>query len=140
MSADRRGKMSATQDAPIACRVMAERSSSSIIPEGLLKKKWLSTIVSLLVGLGLGTTFGREVLDSAGIPASCVRTIQRADRAIETGTAVADDGKAAFQAVKDLEISTAADFLRDAKNGADALVELVQLFNEARTTCNADRK
>ncbi len=119
---------------------MAKKDSTSPIPAGLLKNKWLSSILSLIVGLGLGTTFGRDLLDSAGIPASCVRTIQRADRAIKTGTAVADDGKAAFAAVKDLRIAEASDLLREAKVGADALIELVQRFNDARTECDTDRK
>ncbi len=119
---------------------MARKASSPAIPAGLLRNKWLSSILSLIVGLALGTTFGRDLLDSAGIPASCIRTIQRADRAIETGTAVADDGNAAFAAVKDLRIGEASDLLRDAKAGAATLVELVQRFNEARVQCNTDRK
>ena len=119
---------------------MAKKPSSPVIPAGLLRSKWVSTIASLIVGLGLGTTLGRELLDSAGIPASCVRTIQRAERAIDTGTSVANDGTAAFAAVKDLKITRAADLLRDAKDGASALVELVQRFNDARKVCDADRK
>jgi hypothetical protein len=118
---------------------MADKASS-IIPAGLLKKKWLSTLVSLIVGLGLGTTLGREVLDSAGIPASCVRTIQRADRAIDTGTEVADNGKAALAALKDVKVGEAVNLLGEAKDGANTLVELVQRFNAARKTCDADRK
>ncbi len=107
---------------------MAEKASSSIIPASLRKNKWVSTILSLVVGLGLGTTLGREVLESAGIPESCVHALQRADRALDTGTAVADDGKAAFVAVKDVNIPEAFDLLRAAKNGADDLVELARTF------------
>lgn len=119
---------------------MAEKASKSIIPASLSKNKWVSTILSLIVGLGLGTTFGREVLESAGIPESCVQALQRAERALDTGTAVADDGKAAFAAVKAVKIPEAVDLLRSAKSGADELVELVQRFNDARRSCNTDRK
>ncbi len=105
-----------------------------------VKKGLLPTIVSLLVGLGVGTTFGRSLLDSAGIPESCVRTIQRAERAIDTGTAVADDGRAALQAVKDLRIGDAGNLLADVKRNATRLLEEAGRFDKARKRCQADRE
>ena len=105
-----------------------------------MKKGLLPTIVSLLVGLGVGTTFGRSLLDSAGIPESCVRTIQRAERAIDTGTAVADDGRAALQAVKDLRIGDAGSLLADVKRNATRLLEEAGRFDKARKRCQADRE
>lgn len=120
----------------------AEKSATSSTEKaaGLIKNKWVSSIVSLLVGLGLGTTVGNQVLDTAGVPASCVRTIQRADVAIATGQSVADDGKAALAAVKDLRISDAADLLGEAKDSAGQLVNQVKKFNVSRKNCNEDRK
>jgi hypothetical protein len=119
---------------------MAKKTTLPKLPDGLLKKGWVSALVSLIVGLGLGTTLGREVLESAGIPESCVRTIQRATRAMDTGTEVADDGKAALAALRDLEVGRAGDLLAEARDGADTLVGLVQRFNEARKACDTDRK
>ena len=107
---------------------------------GLIKNKWVASAVSLLIGLGLGTTLGNQVLASAGVPASCVRAIQRADAAIATGQSVADDGKAAFDAVKGLRFGEAADLLGEAKDNASQLVRQAQKFNVSRKTCSADRK
>ena len=115
-------------------------ASSAEKAAGLIKNKWVASIVSLLVGIGLGTTLGNQVLDSAGIPASCVRTIQRADTAIATGQSVADDGKAALAAVKDLRIGDAADLLGQAKDDAGNLINQAKKFNVSRKNCNEDRK
>jgi hypothetical protein len=116
------------------------RASSTEKAAGLIKNKWVASIVSLLVGLGLGTTLGNQVLDSAGIPASCVRAIQRADTAIATGQSVADDGKAALAAVKDLKIGRAADLLGDARDSAAKLLDQAKKFNTSRKNCDEDRK
>jgi len=112
---------------------MAERAS------GLIKNRWVASIVSLLVGLGLGTTLGNQVLDSAGVPASCVRAIQRADTALATGQAIAADGKAALSAVKDLRFGDAGDLLSDARREAGLLVDQVKRFNSSRKECKTDR-
>jgi hypothetical protein len=120
---------------------MSEKGASSTEKAaGLVKNKWVASIVSLLVGLGLGTTLGNQVLDTAGIPASCVRTIQRADTAIATGRSVADDGKAALTAVKDLRIGDAADLLNEARDKAGELITQAQKFNTSRKNCAEDRK
>lgn len=119
---------------------MAEKSSSSQRRTPNVPKSWVATLVSLVVGLGIGTTFGRSILDSAGIPESCVRTISRAERAIDTGTSVADDGKAALQAVKDLRIGEAGDLLAEIKRNASRLLGEASQFNTARQRCQADRK
>jgi len=110
------------------------------LPSGLLKNKWISSIVSLVVGLGLGTTIGREILGAAGVPASCVRTIQRADAAIGAGKAVADDGRAALDAVTALRINEAGNLLVEAKDGAIRLVTEAKRFDRARKTCDDDRR
>jgi hypothetical protein len=107
---------------------------------GFIKNKWVAAAVSLLVGLGLGTTLGNQVLDTAGIPASCVRALQRADTAIATGRSVADDGSAALDAVKGLRIGEAGDLLIQAKDGAVLLVRQASRFNTSRQRCSADRK
>ncbi len=112
---------------------MAERASS------LIKNKWVASIVSLLIGLGLGTTLGNQVLDSAGVPASCVRAIQRADTALATGQSVANNGKAALDAAKSLQFGQVADLLGDAKRDAALLVDQVKRFNSSRKECKADR-
>lgn len=119
---------------------MAETSSSSQRRTPNVPKSWVATLVSLVVGLGIGATFGRSILDSAGIPESCVRTISRAERAIDTGTSVADDGKAALQAVKDLRIGEAGDLLAEIKRNASRLLGEASRFNTARQRCQADRK
>lgn len=113
---------------------MAERTSS------VIKSKWLASIVSLLVGIGLGTTFGNQVLDSAGVPASCVRTIQRADSALATGQAVAQNGTDALDAAKALRFGEVADLLGEAKQEAALLVDQVKRFNSSRKECKADRE
>jgi len=119
---------------------VAEKSSSTRRRTPTVQKSWIATLVSLVVGLGVGTTLGRSVLDSAGIPASCVRTINRAERAIDTGTVVADDGKAALQAVKDLRIGDAGNLLAEVKQNASRLLDEASRFNTARQRCQADRK
>ena len=119
---------------------MAERTSRTKLPSGLLKNRWISGLVSLLVGLGLGTTLGREVLGAAGVPASCVRTIQRADTAIATGKTIADDGKRALDAVTALRLTAAGDLLVQVKDGAVQLLGEAQRFERARKHCNTDRR
>lgn len=119
---------------------MAGKSSSTHRRTRNVPKSWVATLVSLVVGLGVGTTFGRSILDSAGIPESCVRTISRADRAIDTGTSVADDGKAALQAVKDLRIGDAGDLLAEVKRNASRLLDEASRFDAARKRCQADRE
>ncbi len=103
------------------------------------KKGWVASLVSLILGLGLGTTLGREVLDTAGIPASCVRTIQRAERAIDAGTSIADDSKAALNAVTDLRFGDAGDLLGGIPDNASRLFEQTGKFNKSRKQCNRDR-
>jgi hypothetical protein len=112
---------------------VAERTSS------LIKNKWVASAISLLVGLGLGTTLGNQVLDTAGVPASCVRAIQRADTALATGQAAADNGRAAFAAVKELRFGDAADLLGDAKKDAALLFDQAKRFNSSRKECKTDR-
>ncbi len=119
---------------------MTEKSTSTRRARPPVQKSWIATIASLVVGLALGTTFGRSLLDSAGIPESCVRTINRAERAIDTGTAVADDGKAALQAVKDLRIGDAGSLLAEVKRNATRLIDETSRFDTARKRCQADRK
>ena len=104
------------------------------------KKGWVASLLSLVVGLGLGTTLGREVLDTAGIPASCVRTIQRADRAIDAGTSIADDSKAALGAVTDLRFGEAGDLLSNIPGAASRLFKQAGKFNTSRKQCNRDRE
>lgn len=116
---------------------MVEKKSRRALPK--VQKSWVATLVSLAVGLGLGTTFGRSVLDSAGIPESCVRTITRAERAIDTGTSVADDGKAALRAVKGLRIGEAGTLLAEVKRNAARLIDEAGRFDAARKRCRADR-
>ncbi|MCJ7670999.1 MAG: hypothetical protein MUP67_03000 [Acidimicrobiia bacterium] len=115
-------------------------ASSKTVPSGLIKNRWVATAVSLLIGIGLGTTVGRSVLDTAGVPASCVKTIQRADTALATGTAVADNGKAALAAVKGLRIGEAGDLLGQVKDDAARFVTQAKRFNTLRQQCKADRK
>lgn len=119
---------------------MADGTKKTTSASGLIKNRWVASAVSLLVGLGLGTTLGNQVLDTAGVPASCVRAIQRADAAIATGQSVADDGKAALDAVKGLRIGEAGDLLGQAKDSASRLLHQTQKFNVARKNCSADRK
>ena len=119
---------------------MANRTSKIEIPSGLLKGKWLPALISLVVGLALGTSFGREILDSAGFPASCVRAIQRASKAIDSGKEVADNGKSALAAVKELRIGQAASFLSEARDRAVTLISQAQRFDDARRVCDADRE
>lgn len=119
---------------------MAEKKTSTKRTASTVPKSWIATLASLVVGLGLGTTFGRSLLDSAGIPESCVRTISRAERAIDTGTAVADDGQAALQAVKDLRIGEAGSLLAEVKRNASRLLEQAGRFDTARKRCQADRE
>ena len=122
---------------------MAEKSTKATKttkPTGLLKNKWLASLVSLIAGLGVGTTLGREVLDTAGIPASCVRALQRADTAISTGKSIGDNGKAALDAVTSLHIGDAGNLLSKAKDDALKLVDEAKHFNKSRKTCNNDRK
>jgi hypothetical protein len=102
--------------------------------------KTVASVVTLVIGLVLGTAFGRDLLGAAGIPESCVRTIERASRAIDTGTALADDGRAALTAVRDVRVGDALDLLRDARDNAVALASQVQRFNTARVACNEDRE
>jgi len=118
----------------------ANETTASKRPSGLIKNKWVASIVSLVVGLGLGTGLGREVLDTAGIPASCVRALQRADTAVSTGQAIGDRGKAALEAVKALHIGEAGDLLGQAKDEAFRLVRQAKKFNVSRKSCDADRK
>jgi len=106
---------------------------------GLIKNRWVAGIVSLLIGLGLGTTLGNQVLDTAGIPASCVRAIQRADTALATGKSVADDGRAALDAVKGLRLGEAADLLGNAKDQAVEFFGQAKKFNTSRKRCKDDR-
>jgi hypothetical protein len=119
---------------------VVEKSASSKRRTPNVPKSWVATLVSLIVGIGVGTTFGRSILDSAGIPESCVRTISRAERAIDTGTSVADDGQAALQAVKDLRIGEAGDLLAEVKRNALLLIDQAGRFNTVRQRCQADRK
>jgi hypothetical protein len=105
----------------------------------MIKNRWVATAVSLLIGIGLGTTFGKSVLDTAGIPASCVKTIQRADAALATGTAVADNSKAALAAVKGLRIGEAGDLLGQVKDDAGRFFDQAKRFNTLRQQCKADR-
>lgn len=119
---------------------MVEKRASSKRRMPNVPKSWVATLVSLVVGLGVGTTFGRSILDSAGIPESCVRTISRAERAIDTGTSVADDGKAALQAVKDLRIGDAGNLLAEVKRNATRLLDEASRFDAARRRCQSDRE
>jgi hypothetical protein len=119
---------------------MAEGSSKKQATSGLIKNRWVATAVSLLVGLGIGTTLGRSVLDTAGVPASCVRTIQRADDALATGSAVANNGRAALDAVKGLHLGEASDLLGQAKDDAVHFFDQAKRFNASRKRCNTDRK
>lgn len=109
-------------------------------PTTVIKNRWVASIVSLLLGLGLGTSVGREVLNTAGIPASCVRAIQRADHAVTTGKGIAADGKAALKAVTRLHFAEAGDVLGDAKDKAHRLATQASEFNKSRKKCRADRK
>ncbi len=109
------------------------------IPPGLLKNRWLSSLVSLVVGLALGTTVGRDILKSTGVPASCVHAIQRADRALKAGQAVADDGRAALDAVKGVHFTEVGDLLGRAKREAATLFDEAGRFNTARHRCDRDR-
>jgi hypothetical protein len=118
---------------------VADDTNKTATASGLIKNKWVASAVSLLIGLGLGTTLGNQVLDTAGVPASCVRAIQRADTAIATGKSVADDGKAALDAVKGLRLGEAGDLLGQAKDSAARLVRQAGRFNVSRQTCAADR-
>lgn len=118
---------------------MPEQRSNAGRARPHVQKSWIATLVSLVVGLGLGTTFGRSLLDSAGIPESCVRTITRAERAIDAGTAVADDGRAALAAVRDLDIGEAGSLLADVKRNATILVNQAGRFDAARKRCEAER-
>jgi hypothetical protein len=119
---------------------MADGSSRKQATSGLIKNRWVATAVSLLVGLGIGTTFGRSVLDTAGVPPSCVRTIQRADEALATGSAVADNGRAALDAVKGLRLGEASDLLGQAKDDTVRFFNQAKHFNQSRKRCNTDRK
>ena len=131
---------------------MAERSSprakaksnaespTKAVPTGLIKNRWVATAVSLLIGIGVGTTFGKSVLDTAGIPASCVKTIQRADAALATGSAVADNGSAALDAVKGLRIGEAGKLLGQVKDDTVRFFAQAKKFNALRERCQADRK
>ena len=117
-----------------------ETSKDSPATTGFIKNRWVASIVSLLVGLGLGTTIGNQVLDTAGIPASCVRTIQRADTALATGKSVANDGRAALDAIRSLSFGEAADLLGNAKDNAVQFVGQIKDFNRSREKCESDRK
>jgi hypothetical protein len=119
---------------------VSEHANAKQSPSGLIKNRWVATAVSLLIGLGLGTTLGRNVLDTAGVPASCVRAIQRADTALATGNAVADNGKAALDAVKGLRLGEAGDLLGEVKNDATRFFGQAKRFNVSRARCKADRK
>lgn len=119
---------------------MAEKKTPTRRGVPTVQKSWIATLMSLVVGLGLGTTVGRSLLDSAGIPESCVHTITRAERAIDTGTAVADDGKAALAAVKDLRIGDAGSLLAEVKRNAARLLDEAGRFDRARKRCQADRE
>ncbi|MCJ7437067.1 MAG: hypothetical protein MUP97_04805 [Acidimicrobiia bacterium] len=129
---------------------MAERSStkSESKPEsstkaassGLIKNRWVATVLSLLIGIGVGTTFGKSVLDTAGVPASCVKTIQRADVALATGTAVTDNASAALDAIKGLQVGAAGDLLGQAKANTVRFFDQAKRFNTLRKQCKADRK
>jgi hypothetical protein len=119
---------------------MAEKEKIDLTDLLKGKKGLLPTILSLIVGLALGTALGREVLDTAGVPASCVRTIQHGDAAIEAGTAIADDGKAALNAVTELRFNQAGDLLGNIPDNAALLLERTRRFNKSRTQCNADRE
>ena len=110
------------------------------IPKGLLKNKWFSGIASLVVGLLLGTTLGGNILESAGVPKSCVRAIQHADHALVAGKTAANDGKAALAAAKSVHVSEAVDNLRDAAKYARRLFDLAARFDAAHKRCNSDRK
>lgn len=118
---------------------MPEQRSNAGRARPHVQKSWIATLASLVVGLGLGMTFGRSLLDSAGIPESCVRTITRAERAIDAGTAVADDGRAALAAVRDLDIGEAGSLLADVKRNATILVNQAGRFDAARKRCEAER-
>gem|GEM_PF-4326896 len=60
--------------------------------------------------------------------ASCLKTIRRADAPLATGTAVADNGRAALDAVKGLRVGEAGDLFGQAKR-----------FSTLRTQCTDDR-
>jgi hypothetical protein len=115
------------------------RDETRTAAPGLIKNRWVAAVVTLLIGLGLGTTVGNQVLGTAGIPASCVRAIQRADTALATGRSVADQGKAALAAVKGLQLGEAADLLGNAKDQAFTFVRQAKRFNVSRKTCKKDR-
>ncbi len=112
---------------------MAERAP------GFLKSRWFTSIVSLLIGLGLGTTLGDKVLDSTGVPASCVRTIQRAETALANAETIAENGREAFDAVTDVRIGDAVELLTTAADDAQLLLDQVAEFNDSRKECQADR-
>ena len=114
--------------------------STKTAPAGLIKNRWVATAVSLLIGIGLGTTFGKSVLDTAGIPPSCVRAIQRADTALATGNSVADNASAALDAVKSLRIGEAGDLLGNVKDDTVRFFDQAKRFNVSRKHCRADRK
>jgi hypothetical protein len=110
------------------------------LPKGMLKSKWLSGLLSLIVGLLLGTTLGNDILQSAGVPKSCVRAIQRADRAINAGESVADNGKQALTAARDVRVRDAIDLLREAATQTERLFTLAARFEKSRQKCNEERK
>jgi len=115
-------------------------SSTMTVPSGLIKNRWVAAAVSLLIGIGVGTTFGNSVLDTAGIPASCVKTIQRADAALATGRAVTNNASAALDAVKGLHIGEAGDLLGQVKDDTVRFFAQAKRFNALREQCQADRK
>jgi len=117
---------------------VADRGEASI--QKIIKSKWGSGIVSLLIGLLLGTTVGGDLLDSAGVPKSCVHAIQRADRALDAGKQATSNGKAALAAAKGVRVRTAVDLLQEAVHDTQRLLQLTDRFNDARQRCDKDRK
>lgn len=118
---------------------MAERAKRTPAT-GLIKNRWIASLVSLVVGLGVGTTLGQEILGTAGVPASCVRTIQHGNAAVATGKKVAADSSDALEAVKALRVSDALTVLGVARDDAARLLRQAERFERSRKRCNADRK
>jgi len=126
--------------APKSKNTSNTESSTKTSASGLIKNRWVATAVSLLIGIGVGTTFGQSVLDTAGIPASCVKTIRRADAALATGKAVTNNASAALDAVKGLHIGEAGDLLGQVKDDTVRFFAQAKRFRALQKQCQTDRK